>query len=80
MASSSEDKIGAVSADLLRGWPGGRLPGIHTDPIFMEYVLESDPSTRAQLGALRLNAAAQVLRVIAEAADKAAKIVSPQGS
>jgi hypothetical protein len=75
MPSSNEDKIAAVSAELLRGWGGGHLPGIHTDPIFMEYLFEGDPAVKAQLGALRLNAAAKIYRAAAEATESAAKIV-----
>jgi hypothetical protein len=79
MAPPNEEKIGEVSAELLRRWPG-HLPGIITDRIDMEYVLESDPATRSQLAALRLTAAAQVYRVIADAQDKAAQIIGSQGS
>jgi hypothetical protein len=75
MAPSNEDKIAEVSTELLRGWGGGHLPGIHTDPIFMDYVLEENAAAKAQLGALRLNAAAKIYRAAAEAAESAAKIV-----
>jgi len=75
MPPSKEEKIATVSAELLRGFGGGHLPGIHTDPIFMDYVLEENAAARAQLGALRLNAAAKIYRAAAEAAESAAKIV-----
>jgi hypothetical protein len=66
-----EEQIAELAPYLL--W---RRPGIITDPIWMEYVVEQgDPTTRNQLAAVRLETAAAVHSAIAEGAAKAAKIV-----
>jgi hypothetical protein len=81
MAPSNEDKIGSESVELLRGW--GRVGSVVgcdprlTDPVGMEYVFEvADAPTRTQLVALRLSTTAQVLRIIADEAEKASHIIS----
>jgi hypothetical protein len=78
MAPSNEDKIGSESVELLRGW--GRVVACDprlSDPVGMEYVFEvADAPTRTQLVALRLNTTAQVLRIIADEAEKASHIIS----
>jgi hypothetical protein len=52
-------------------------PGIHTDPIGMEYVIEQvDPALSTQLIATRLQTVAAVYRAIADGAAKAAQIVA----
>jgi hypothetical protein len=71
MPQSPEEKIAALAPELL--WGGRHC--MATDPIAMEYVFEGDPAARNQLAAVRLNAAAQVFRVIADATEKAAQIL-----
>jgi hypothetical protein len=64
-------------AELAPKWVLPHRPGIHTDPIWMEYALASiDPGLRNQLSAIRLQTVASVYRAIAEGAESAAKAVS----
>ena len=60
-------------APLLR-W-GGCHPAL-SDPIGMEFVIESDPAVRNQLMAARLETAAAVYRNLADGAAKAAQILA----
>ena len=52
-----------------------RRPGPIFDPIDMEHVLQVDPALGKQLLAHRLEAQAEVSRVVAEASAKAAKLL-----
>jgi hypothetical protein len=64
-------------AELSPKWVLPNRPGIHTDPIWMEYALEDiDPGLRNQLSAIRLQTVASVYRAIADGAESAAKAVS----
>ena len=70
--TSPEERIAEVSPLWLR-----RLPGIHTDPIWMEYALETvDPVLKTQLMAVRLETVAAVYRTMAEGVAKAAQVVA----
>jgi hypothetical protein len=71
MPVSPEERISAVAPELV--WGGRHC--MATDPIAMEYVFEGDPALRGRLAAVRLAAAAQVFRAIAEATEKAAQIM-----
>jgi hypothetical protein len=64
-----EERIAELAPNL--AW---RRPGIITDPIWMEYSIEVDPTLRNQLSAVRLEAVANVYRAIAEGAANAAKV------
>ncbi len=75
MAPSSEEKLELLTVDLLRG-----VRCLATDYIDMEYLFEGDPEAQAEVTAVRLTAEAQAHRVIAEAADKIAQIVSKKKS
>ena len=75
MPVSPEEKISALAPELI--WGGRHC--MATDPIAMEYVFEGDPAMRAQLAAIRLTAAAQVFRTIADATEKAAQIAGQAG-
>ena len=71
MSLLPEDRIAAKNPELL--W--GRIRP-YTDPIWIEYALEGEVEVRAQLAAVRLQAAAQIYRVIAEATEKAAVLLT----
>jgi hypothetical protein len=75
MPVAPEEKISAVAPELI--WGGRHC--MATDPIAMEYVFEGDPALWAQLAAVRLTAAAQVFRAIAEATEKAAQLMGQRG-
>ncbi len=71
-----EEKLAEFSSR----WLGPHRPGIVTDPIWMEYALESvDPAVRGQLSAVRLQTVANVYRAIADGAASAAKVVGGAG-
>jgi hypothetical protein len=52
-----------------------RRPGPIFDPIDMEHVLQVDPTLGRQLMAHRLEAQAEVSRIVADASAKAAKLL-----
>jgi hypothetical protein len=52
-----------------------RRPGPIFDPIDMEHVLQVDPALGKQLLAHRLDAQAEVSRIVADASAKAAKLL-----
>jgi len=56
-----------------------RRPGIKTDPIDMEFVLQADPGLFRQLLTTQLETHAEIARATANGAAKAAKIVSGGG-
>lgn len=73
MRENPEELIGRIAP----GWGWHRPPGIHTDPIGMEYAIgEMDPDVRSQLRVVRLQAHAKIHQTVAEAASKAAEILS----
>lgn len=63
------------------GWLGWRprWGGPLTDPIGMEFALEENADTRAQLRQVRLETAAAVYRAIADGTERASKISGPGG-
>lgn len=75
MRENPEELIARVAP----GWGWLRPPGIHTDPIGMEYAIaEMDDATRAQLRVVRLQAHAKIHQAVAEAVLKAAEILGKQ--
>jgi hypothetical protein len=71
--SNPEDQI----RELAPSWLLPRRPGLKTDPINMEYVIEQvDPALATPLVATQLETVAAVYRAIADGAAKAAQIVS----
>lgn len=60
-------------------WALRKQPGIHTDPIWMEYALQDvDPQVRNQLVAIRLKTVASVHTAIAAGATAAADAIVKQ--
>lgn len=70
-----------IIAKAAPNWVLGGLRCIATDPIFMEYIVESvDPSLKTQLLSLQLETSAAVLRTFADAAEKAAQIIAQEAN
>jgi hypothetical protein len=68
-ASLSASELAQLRALILR------RPGPIFDPIDMEHVLQVDPALGRQLMAHRLEAQAEVSRIVADASAKAAKLL-----